>query len=823
MACASRCVCTLLLVPLLAAPFAACSSDEEKREGHVAAADEFLAAGKTSEALIELRSALQLDPQNANLNLRIGQALEYAGALQDALFFYQEAVRLAPEDGSAALAAARLLMFEDPDKAEQLIAGVVARNPGDAIAYLRRSELALVRGKTQEALEDARTAVEKAPNNHMTFFQEGVVHRARIRERRLLGQGDDPKLFEEALAAFDEGLEVAAPDAPVHEVVRGALERALTFAAWKERQAEAGPAFRRAVEIAKQRGSVPEELRALGETREYAQAAGEVELERWVLETQIALDTHQYAAWARLAVLTGDDSVLKRLIETLPDDARAHALYARLLWERGREDDALEHLRSTETKVDDPVPIRMVMVELFVEHRRFDDAREIVGKLEKEYADRPETADAASLLAIRERRFDEAIALLEKLNERRESSRTRMRLAEAQFRVGNLQAALVAVNRALEISVESDDVIAMLRLKGRVEAAAGDRQAAVATFRRVRNEVGGIPPDDVPVLARVLYETNREEGARAILNEALAANDPPLEVTLIYLAREGARDPVRAREVLARAAERHPNQPALLGHLVRGDLAEGHPERAEQRMAAAVAALPKNPALRRLQAQALIANHKPEEALSAAEQALQLAPEMPGVPELVVGLLTELGRREEAVTRLEKEAKQGGLGVSGRILLARLQILAGRDDSAIALLEGVLAERSDLPGAKNDLAFLLARKGSDFERARRLAEEARAALPRSAEVADTLGYVYMKAGLLEPAADQFRAAIELAREQTEIWATSQYHLGLSYKALGRLPEARQAFERALATAVEFPEAEDARKEAEGIPATAEAS
>jgi uncharacterized protein HemY len=110
-----------------------------------------------------------------------------------------------------------------------------------------------------------------------------------------------------------------------------------------------------------------------------------------------------------------------------------------------------------------------------------------------------------------------------------------------------------------------------------------------------------------------------------------------------------------------------------------------------------------------------------------------------------------------------------------------------------------------------------------MERARRLAEEARAALPRSAEVADTLGYVYLKNGLAEAAADQFRSAIDLADEQSQAWATSQYHLGLSYKALGRLPEARQAFERALATAVEFPEAEEARKEAEGIPPAAEAS
>ena len=183
---------------------------------------------------------------------------------------------------------------------------------------------------------------------------------------------------------------------------------------------------------------------------------------------------------------------------------------------------------------------------------------------------------------------------------------------------------------------------------------------------------------------------------------------------------------------------------------------------------------------------------------------------------MVVGLLSQLGRQGEAVDRLERQAKEGKLGVASRVLLARLHIVAGNDARAIEHLESTLVERSDLPGAKNDLAFLLARQGGDLERARRLAEEARAALPRSAEVADTMGYVYLKKGLAAAAVDQFLSALELSEERSAAWATAQYHLGLSYKALGRAPEARLAFERSLATAVDFPEADEARREAESL-------
>lgn len=805
-----------------AALLAACSSDEQRRADHVARADEFLAQGKSSEALIELRSALQLDPQNADLNFRIGETLEFSGALADALFFYQEALRLAPQENRAALAAARLLMFEEPDRAQELIAGVLARDPGEPLAYMRRSELALVRGNTVDALEDARTAVEKAPNSHMAHFQEGVVQRARVRERRLLGQDDDPKIFEEALAAFDEGLEVAGPEAPVREVVRGAIERALVFAAWKDHGAEAASAYRRAVEIARERASVPEELIALGETRNYGQAIGDVALERWALDAQIELEPRTYPAWARLAVITDDPSVPERLIETLPDDELAHAFYARILWARGNKDEAMAHLREVEGKLADPVPIRSLLVELLIESGRLDDARTIVVGLSQEHADRPETADVVSLLAMREARYTDAVEALKKLVERRDSAHAQLRLAEAQLRLGDTARALEAANRGITLVGEGADKLPLLRLKGRIEIVSGDNEAGISTFRLVRRTYGGISPDDVPILARAFYDTGRNDAARSFLADTLALDDPPLAATLLFLAQESGRDPAAAREALARAEARHPNQPALLAHRVRIDLAEGQPGRAEERLAAAVVANPKHAPLQRLQAQVLAANGKLQEALEVAERALKLAPEMPGIAELVVGLLTQLGDREKAIERLEKEAAGGKLGVEGRLLLARLQIVAGRDDRAAELLETVVAERSDLPGAKNDLAFLLAKKGADIERARRLAEEARAAMPRSPQVADTLGYVYLKKGLAEPAADQFRAAIGLADEQSPAWATFQYHLGLSYKALGRLPEAREAFERALATSVEFPDAAEARKEADGIPAAPDA-
>ena len=193
--------------------------------------------------------------------------------------------------------------------------------------------------------------------------------------------------------------------------------------------------------------------------------------------------------------------------------------------------------------------------------------------------------------------------------------------------------------------------------------------------------------------------------------------------------------------------------------------------------------------------------------------ALELRPDLPGGIDFLVRLLTAQGQVEQARAELDAQDQAGTLRPSSRLLLARLHLQpGGSEDRGIALLEQILAARSDAPGVKNDLAFLLAKRGTDLGRARRLAEEARAAMAENAQVADTLGYVYLKSNLPEAALDQFRAALDMVESDQPEWPTFQYHLGLALKALDRGAEAAQAFERALAAAVEFPEAEDTRRE-----------
>ena len=120
-----------------------------------------------------------------------------------------------------------------------------------------------------------------------------------------------------------------------------------------------------------------------------------------------------------------------------------------------------------------------------------------------------------------------------------------------------------------------------------------------------------------------------------------------------------------------------------------------------------------------------------------------------------------------------------------RALLARLYLARGDAEKAQAIYERVVAESPEIAPAKNDLAFMLASRGGDLERALRLAEEADRALPESANAADTRGFVLLRLGRHEAALEPLRSAVARAEPDDPSLPTFHYHLGLALAGLAR--------------------------------------
>ena len=123
---------TVWFVAGVAALGFACSSPEENLARHLERADAYQESAQIEKALLELQSALKLDPQSTDTNLRIAELLERNEQFDEALFYYEEAYRLDPSRDEGALGLARLLRIAEPDRATELIDQVLERNPSSA-------------------------------------------------------------------------------------------------------------------------------------------------------------------------------------------------------------------------------------------------------------------------------------------------------------------------------------------------------------------------------------------------------------------------------------------------------------------------------------------------------------------------------------------------------------------------------------------------------------------------------------------------------------------------------------------------------------------
>jgi tetratricopeptide (TPR) repeat protein len=130
---------------------------------------------------------------------------------------------------------------------------------------------------------------------------------------------------------------------------------------------------------------------------------------------------------------------------------------------------------------------------------------------------------------------------------------------------------------------------------------------------------------------------------------------------------------------------------------------------------------------------------------------------------------------------------------SALLALALMQDQLGQYRDSQQTYERILQLEPDHPIALNNLAYLLAERGGDLDRALTLAQRARQKLPQDHNVADTLGWIYIKKNLADNAIEIFR---ELTRKEPGN-PTFHYHLGMALYQKGDRVAARQALQNAL--------------------------
>ena len=803
----TRCI---RLAPLLAALALACSSSEERLERHLERAVAYEESGQTEKALIELQSALKLAPQRSDTNLEIAELLERNEKFEEALFYFEEAVRLDAGSDEASLGLARIIRLHDTDRADQLVAKVLERNPSNPRAHVLRSDIHLVRSQFDEALAAALTAAELDPKSARIALQVAMARKALVAERRRQKEPDDPKLFEQADAAFLKAIELGKEEP--FWLVRAAVERAWLLATWHGYGPDQISVFQDAFETLREYPALAQRIATAAAA--HARSAKDREFLRWSLSRLVEVAPWTYDAWVELAQLSEQqgedpDAVWARMVKELADDPQAQIMYADHLSSLGRHDEAIAHLEGHLPKSTAPAGTLAALVQLHISARDLPGAQATLERLRSEHPNTGPADQAEVSLANAEGRLRDALAVLERWTDREEDATAFGLLADARLRAGNPRGALEAVDRAIALrEVPRPD---LHRLRGRILVQLGEHRSALQAFSRARSGGGPLPVAYLPDLASAYYSTGRGEEGRKMLERALQAQTPPPSAFLLFARAEAQRDPQGARAALERGSKLYPNALPFAIELTNFELREGKRDEALARVRAIGAQYPDSPEAQKLLVQTLSATGQKDEAADLVETLQERWPGYVGVAELYLGVMTRAGRGDEAFQSLTRKQEAGQLSSHGRVLLARLHAARGEEERAIELLRSALGEVPDLPAAANNLAFLLAKRGEDLQEATELAQEARASRPDSSEIADTLGFVYMRRNLAEAALVQFDAALELAPAESAAWATAQYHRGLALKELGREQEAVLAVEQALASGAEFAESQDAHR------------
>jgi tetratricopeptide (TPR) repeat protein len=171
----------LMLFAVVTFTAAACAGDPaaEKQE-HFRRAEAYAAAGQLPEAIIEYRSAIQIDPTFGDARRRLAVAYETSGDLASAFQEYVRAADVLEDNVEVQLAAGHYLLiagrFDDARDKAQL---ALARDPQNSAAYLLLGNAWAGLKNFDESVRVLKQAVDADPNRGMSYATLAVVEAVR--------------------------------------------------------------------------------------------------------------------------------------------------------------------------------------------------------------------------------------------------------------------------------------------------------------------------------------------------------------------------------------------------------------------------------------------------------------------------------------------------------------------------------------------------------------------------------------------------------------------------------------------------------------------
>ncbi len=781
----------------------ACQDDEEKVVKHLSRGSTYQTAKDFPAAIIEYKNVLQIDPNNAAAHWGLAKGYLANQQIQEGFWELRETVRLDPDNKDAREQLSQLLLLGgDPDEALAQAEELISR--GGERGHLHRAQALDRLERTDEALEEYQLAIAAMPDESAPVA---------IYAHALNRHGDR----EAAERTFRKLVEMA-PSISSHTSL------ATFLAQDRDRDDEAEQVFLDATRLTEAEGQIAAHQNVASfyfQRERFDEATAYLDKVIPTVEKPIPL----IYLLARLHVAQGNTEKANELIEEATRvDPTDPVPYLTLSGHLGRQGDVLGSLAAAEKALEiDPnlTDAKLRVAEITVDVGYRDGDAETIRRGEQMAAEvlsaGAPSANALMVMAkihLAQQKVDEAIeGLRAALEFEPSSSQAHFLLGTALSVKGERTAARAELARTLEID---PGLLEARRVLAQVHASLGEHEYAIEEARSYL----AAKPDSTQtriLLAQSLVILRRMNEALSELN-AIPESERNADV-LYALGRVhlGMGNDQEARRNLTMANELKPTHHDILRNLVRLDQKEGRFAESVARVAAASEAEAESAKLRTLTGLVALMDNRPDDAEAAFQEAIELDPADAAGYEQLARLYAKTGRLNEAVTTYETAIKARPEDPNLHYFLGTLYSFGGAQDKAIERYEDAIKYGPHLAYPKNDLAYIYAESGKNLDRALDLAQDAKAALPDTATVADTLGWVLYKRGIPSAAISYLKEAVANSDGDITVSGVSLHHLAQAYEADGDAEKARQTLRRVLTALEEHAE----QKRASGEPASPE--
>ncbi len=489
------------------------------------------------------------------------------------------------------------------------------------------------------------------------------------------------------------------------------------------------------------------------------------------------------------------DSTLARLTGNLKDFPNAHMTvgdyYVRI---RDLEKAHLEYARGSEAQPKNKLSFQKKMVEIRFSQGRRDEAIKLAQTLVETHKNDPEVKALRAALRVQSgdrKEIQAAVSELREVVTRIPNNPViRFRLGEALMSNGDQDQARLQFEESVKL--HNAYTPAKLALT-HIFTAKGEHAKAL----QMAGEILAMEPANPA--ARLLRAGARinlsDRGQGRAELELLLKDNPNLMPAVHMLAMLDLEEKklAQAESGFRRVLAASPTDQRALQGLVEAQFSQGREREGQQVIEDEIRKAPESLPLRMMLADVARNTKQHDKAIQEYRFVLDKAPNSPQVHSLLGDTYKAVGKLPEALASFQKAIELAPQDAGAHVKLALTFEEMGDPRKARPLYEKVIKLIPDHQIALNNLAYQMAESGENLDLALTYAQRARQKFPQSLDIADTLGWVYIRKNLSDNAITIYRDLVS----KNPRHVTWRYHLALALFQKGDKPKARQELETAL--------------------------